>query len=65
MNNRTKLTPHDRRRMAVAAPCDEDTIIRAYSGQQVRPLSLLRIQGAATALGLPPPPEAAKPRGAR
>jgi hypothetical protein len=60
MSTRTSLTPHDRRRLAVAAPCDDDTVIRAYAALPVRQLSRLRLERAAAELGLPPPPAAAQ-----
>jgi len=50
------------RRIAVAAQCDDRTVIRVGRGDRVRPLSRRRILEALGLLGLelpPPPPEAA------
>ncbi len=49
-------TLHDRMRLAVESLCDLRTIAKAYSGRYVLPASYIRIQHAALALGLPPPP---------
>jgi hypothetical protein len=55
----TDLSAHDIRRLAVAAFCAPRTVRRAYRGEVVREISVLRISDAANTLGLPLPPRAA------
>lgn len=57
--NAQVLTPHDVRRIAVAASVHPKTVTRAYRGADVRSTCAARIAEAARALGLPLPPRAA------
>jgi hypothetical protein len=50
------LTPHDERRLSVAAAVHPKTIRRAYRGEAIRSTCEARIRRAAADLGLPPPP---------
>lgn len=47
------LSPHDARRIAVAAAVHPRTVLRAYRGDTVRSTCAARIAHAATLLGLP------------
>ena len=46
------IDPHDRRRIAVSAICDERTVRRIELGQPVRPTAERRIRRAAERLGI-------------
>jgi hypothetical protein len=54
--NAQSLSPHDLRRVAVAAAVHPKTVARAYRGHVVRSTCAARIDEAARVLGLPLPP---------
>ena len=43
---KTKLTPHERKALAVLAECDEKTVQRWENGEPIRDLSRKRIERA-------------------
>jgi hypothetical protein len=51
-----EISAHDRRRLAVAALCDERSVRRVYFGETVGDLLRRRIIAAAVELGMPTPP---------
>ncbi len=57
-----KLSPHDVRRIAVAAFKDDRTVTRAYDGEPVQPMTHAAIVDAAQRCGLPVPPPLARAR---
>ena len=51
-NSAPKLTPHDERRVAVAAGCDPRTVRTYLAGQPTRSTTAARIRAALHALGV-------------
>jgi hypothetical protein len=56
MNAALKLTPHDERRVAVAAACDPRSVRARLAGRPQRSTTAARIDEALEALGLWPAP---------
>lgn len=60
------LTPQARRELVAAAKVDPKTLRRCYVAPEgTQPISRERVKSAATALGLPLPPEPTIPKGLR
>ncbi len=57
------LSPHERRRVALAAHAADRRVLRTYrEPERVRESTRLRVREAALLLGLPPPPDPAPER---
>ena len=52
----SRPSAHDVRRLSVEGEVHPRTVLRAYSGEPIRSLCAARIERAAAALGITPPP---------